>query len=253
MRQRVMLQANVGVEHRALGFSCPIHSKEIGKTEVPAPYTPLIVKTRLMRSDEVSPILDKGPELVALHIAECSHVRQYQRRKWGKVRGVEQAVMHHLEGDARFDQSLIPAESIVFNLRFGMPIAVVPGRLLGVNQSDSCERPLMREVLLILFRPKIDFFNTLQPTLIMESAGEFAAPRTHTIGNSVHNPDANFGVAGDAVLPAIRFLQTDTEKTDNGFVAHCGAILLCRLTDKPGRGKTMTSLAVGREHRRAAA
>src|SRR6202022_4761392 len=110
VRQRVMLQANVGVEHRAVPFSCPIHSKEIGEAEVPAAHTPLIVKTGLMRSDEVSPILDKGPELVALHFAECSQVRQYQRRKRGKVRGVEQAVMHHLEGDARLDQSLIPAE-----------------------------------------------------------------------------------------------------------------------------------------------
>src|SRR6266851_2473462 len=113
--------------------------------------------------------------------------------------------MHHFEGDARLDQSLIPAESIVLHLRFGMPLAVVPGRLLGVNQSDSRERSLVHEVLLILFRPEINFFNALKPTLIMESTGEFAAPRTHTVGNGVQNPDANLGVAGNAVLPPIRF------------------------------------------------
>src|SRR2546430_12340275 len=87
----------------------------------------------------------------------------------------------------------------------------------------------------------------------MESTGEFATPRTHTVGNSVQNPDANLRVAGDAVLPPIRFLQAHTEETDNRLVAHRGAILLCRLADEPWRSKTMASLAVGREHGRAAA
>ncbi len=84
-----MLQADIGVEHRSLGFACPIHSKEIGEAEVPAAHTPLIVKTCLVCSDEVSPILDEGAQLVALRIAECGKVRQYERRIWSKLCGIE--------------------------------------------------------------------------------------------------------------------------------------------------------------------
>jgi len=87
----------------------------------------------------------------------------------------------------------------------------------------------------------------------MESTGEFATPRTHTVGNSIQNPDANLRVAGDAVLPPIRLLQADTEETDNRLVAHRGTVLLGCLADKPGRGKTMAGLTIGREHRCAAA
>ncbi len=78
----------------------------------------------------------------------------------------------------------------------------------------------------------------------MESTGEFATPRTHTVGNSVQNPDANLRVAGDAVLPPIRLLQADTEETDNRLVAHRGTVLLGCLADKPGRGKTMAGLTI---------
>src|ERR1700730_12421646 len=125
--------------------------------------------------------------------------------------------MHHLEGDARFDESLVPAQSVVLCLSFGVPLAVVPGCLLRIDQSNSRKRALVRQVSLMLFRPKIDLLNTLKPTLVMKSTGEFAAPRTHAVRNGVQNPYANFGAAGDAVFPAIRLLQTHTEEADNGL------------------------------------
>src|SRR5580704_1021879 len=161
--------------------------------------------------------------------------------------------MHHFKGNARFDEGLVPAKSIVLHLRVGMPVAVVPGRLLRVHQSDSREGPLVRKVRLIFFRPEIDLLNTLKPTLVVECAGEFAAPRAHTISNSVQKPDADFSVAGNTILPAVRFLQADTEESNHRLVAHGGAILLRRLANEPRRGQAMASLAVGGKHRRASA
>jgi hypothetical protein len=86
--------------------------------------------------------------------------------------------MHHLEGDARFDQRLVPAKSMVLNLRFGVFLAVVPSRLLGIDQSDSREGLLVREVLLILFRPKIDFFNAPAKRCSSSSMEKHSSPST---------------------------------------------------------------------------
>jgi hypothetical protein len=76
-RQRVMFQADVGVEHRPFNFARPIHSKEIGKVPKSSLDShPLIVKASLVRSDEIASILDQGAELIALRVAKCGQIGQ---------------------------------------------------------------------------------------------------------------------------------------------------------------------------------
>ena len=87
----------------------------------------------------------------------------------------------------------------------------------------------------------------------MESAGEFAAPWAHPIGNGFKNPDADLGVAVDTILPAIGLLKADAEEPDRRLVAHGGAKLFGGLAHEPGCGESMASLTVYDKHGRAAA
>src|SRR5258708_3762624 len=166
MRQRVMLQADIGVQHRPFDFACPIHTKEIGEAEVATAATPLIVETCLMRRDEVSPTLDEGAELVALRVTECSKIRQDQRPIRSNMRSVEQAIMHHLERYPRFNERLVPAECIVLHLGVSMSLAVVPGRLLRVGVVYSQQTAWYYGEWQIFRPPGIDFLHAVAPTII---------------------------------------------------------------------------------------
>ena len=67
----------------------------------------------------------------------------------------------------------------------------------------SISRPVLAgvmSVLLVLFGPEVEVFDAFQPPLVVERAGELAEPGTHAVGDGVEDPDADFGVAGDAGL-----------------------------------------------------
>src|ERR1035437_4209708 len=162
---------------------------------------------------------------------------------------VEQTVVHHFKGSARLDESLIPAKRIVFWLRG----RAVPRSLLRIDESDAGKRPAAGQVMLILFCPEIDVVDGFEPALIVKRGGEFGKPGAHAVGDGVECPDANLGVAGDAILPAVLFFEADAEETDDGLIAHGGAILLGGFADEPGRGETVACLTIGGEHRCATA
>ena len=126
--------------------------------------------------------------------------------------------------------------------------AVVQGGLLGVDEGDASERLLVGEVRLVLFGPEIDLFDAVEPALVVEGGGEFAEPGTHAVGDGVEDPDADFGVAADAVFPAIGLFEADAEEADDGLVAHGGAIFFGGFAHEPGRLETAARLAVGDEH-----
>ena len=201
-----------------------------------------------MGGDEVASAFDEGAELVALRVAESGDVGQDEGLVWGEMGGVEKAVVHHLEGDARFDEGLIPAEGVVFDFCGVLIATVVPGGLLRVDQGDPGQRLLVGEVGLVLFGPEIDLFDAVEPALVVERGGEFAEPGTHAVGDGVEHPDANFGVAVDAVLPAVGLFEADAEEADDGLVAHGGAILLGGFAHEPRGLETAASLTVGDEH-----
>ena len=67
---------------------------------------------------------------------------------------VEIAVVDHLEGDAGFDECLVPAEGVVFDFGGVVVATVVPGGLLRVDEGDAGQRLLVGEVRLILFGPE---------------------------------------------------------------------------------------------------
>ena len=45
--------------------------------------------------------------------------------------------MDHFEGDAGFDECLVPAEGVVFDFGGVLVATVVPGGLLGVDEGDA--------------------------------------------------------------------------------------------------------------------
>ena len=111
----------------------------------------------------------------------------------------------------------------------------------------------MGEVGLVFLGPEVDVFYAFEPALVVEGGGEFAEPGAHSVGEGVEDPDADFGVAGDAVFPAILFFEADAEESDDGLVAHGGAVLFCSFSHEPGGGEAVAGLAVGDEHGSAAA
>ncbi len=71
--------------------------------------------------------------------------------------------------------------------------------------------------------------------------------------NGVINPDANLGLAGYAVFPAIAIFKAHIEQTHRRLVAQRRAILLRRLPNEPRHLQAAASLAVGGQQRHATA
>ncbi len=112
-----------------------------------------------MSGDEAATVFDEGAELVTLRVAERGDVGEDDGLEGREMGRVEIAVVDHLEGDAGFDEGLIPAEGVVFDLGGVLVATVVPGGLLGVDEGDAGEWLLMGEVRLIFFGPEIDLFD----------------------------------------------------------------------------------------------
>ncbi len=60
----------------------------------------------------------------------------------GEVLGIEQSVVHHLEGDARLDQRLVPAERMVLDFLRGARAAVELRGLLRIDQAPRAPAAL---------------------------------------------------------------------------------------------------------------
>ena len=149
-----VLEADVGVEHWAFALAGEVDGEEIGEGEVFAWGAEFVEEAGFVSGDEAAAAFDEGAELVALRVAECGDVGEDEGFVGGEVRGVEIVVVDHLEGDARFDEGLVPAEGGVFDFVGVVIAAVVQGGLLGVDESDASERLLVGEVAAGSFRSR---------------------------------------------------------------------------------------------------
>src|SRR6185503_21308022 len=82
-------------------------------------------------------------QLLAWRVRQRDDVRQDESLELAEVCRIEQALVGHLEWNARLDQSLIPAQCVVFE-----PVADEPGRLLRVNEGHARQRRLVAQVFL---------------------------------------------------------------------------------------------------------
>ena len=108
MGEGLLLKVDVGVEHGAFGFSGGVYAEEVCESEVFAAYPVLVEEAGFVGGDEVAAVLDEGSDLVALGVAEGGDIGQDDGFIGGEMGGVEKLVVDHVEGDAGFDESLIP-------------------------------------------------------------------------------------------------------------------------------------------------
>src|SRR5437867_3443045 len=128
---------------------------------------------------------------------------------------VEQAVVDHLKRDAGLNERLIPAVDIVFDFA-----GIEPSSLLRINHADARQRYVVAEILLPARQPLINPFDWPQPALIMQDAAELGEPWPQPVGHSVSDPQADFRLTLDTILPAVGFFDPNAEDADNGFATH---------------------------------
>src|SRR5262249_44053436 len=131
---RVALQAQIRILHWTFDAAFECNAEQIRQAEVLSLYTPFVVETGLVGADEAPAATDELAELPTLPVRKCGDIRQDERLEPSEMRVVEQPVMHHLKWDARFNERLIPAERVVFDL-----CAVKPCGLLGIDQADASQ------------------------------------------------------------------------------------------------------------------
>ena len=170
-------------------------------------------------------------------------IRQDERSELAQVGRVHQPIVDHLEGDARFNERLIPAQRVVLDLG-----AAKPCRLLGIDQADPRERVFVAQVFLPLGVAAVEVFDWFEPALVVQHTGELGEPWTQVVGHPLGNPQPYLRFALDAILPAIRLFHADAEDADDGFAAHGGAEFLPVLAVGPRRGQAAACLPVGDEH-----
>ena len=187
-------------------------------------------------------------ELPALRVGQGGDVRQDERLEPVQVVGVEQPVVDHLEGDARLDQRLIPAQRVVLDLLPGLRAAVKPGGLLRIDQPDPRQRTLVAQV----FLARGDASGRCPPPTpsqraVVQHAGELGEPGPQAVGDAVGDPEADLRLALHRVLPAVRLLHAHAEDADDRLAAHRGAVFLGVLAVGPGGHQPAARLAVGEE------
>ncbi len=170
MRQRLVLQPDIRIEHRPLRFSGPVHAEQIRQRKILPLCAQLVVETRLVGRNHAAAFCHKLAKLFALRIAQRRDIGQDQRLERLQMHLVHQPVVHHLKGNARLRQRLAPAQRVVFHFLARLPAAVIPRRLLRVHNRHAGNRLPRHQILAVLLRPLIDVFHPRQPALIVQRA-----------------------------------------------------------------------------------
>src|SRR5205085_2693535 len=108
-----------------------------------APDTPLVAEAGLVRGNDTAAVRNEVRELPALGVGESDDIREDERFELPDVGRVKQPIMHHLERNTGFDERLIPAESVVFDL-----VADEPCGLLRINQAHAREWRFVAQIFL---------------------------------------------------------------------------------------------------------
>ena len=107
---RIFFQRQIGVEHGALHFAGEGGAEERSQSEVRAAHAPLVVKGSFVGRYDVAAVVDKLANLLTLQIRKRCDIGKDQGAKRSICSRIEQSIMHHLEGNPRFDQRLVKAE-----------------------------------------------------------------------------------------------------------------------------------------------
>src|SRR5207245_1062200 len=124
----VGFEAQIRVLHWTYDAAAESDSEQVRQSEVRSLHTPFVVETGLVGADQAPATIHEFAKLLALRVRKRGNIRQDERLEWVQMGTVEQPIMHHLEGDPRFDECLIPAERVLFD--FG---AVKPRGMLRID------------------------------------------------------------------------------------------------------------------------
>src|SRR5271154_3249008 len=163
---------------------------------------------------------------------------------------IEQAVMHHFEGNPGFDQCLVEAKRWIFDRADRIGSAVKRGGLLRIAHAYAGQGFFVSKIILVRVVPLVDFFYHWEPALVVRLGVEFCEGRTKILSHAICNPKADFVSGLDRILPAILVFQADAENTRNGLAAQGGAELLGAFAAFPWSYQTCSSLAIREQGRR---
>jgi hypothetical protein len=124
MQRAVGLALNIEIRilHAGVHLAIEGAAKEIGKAEVRAALAPLVIERCFVSGDQIPAGFDELPKLGALGIGESCDIRKNQSPEIRQTCAVQQAIVHHLEGNARLNQRLIEAGGVIVNF-LRLPVA----------------------------------------------------------------------------------------------------------------------------------
>ena len=248
--RRVGLERQIRVLHRTLDAPVEGHSEEIGQAEVlPAP-SELVIKRRGEGGEQVAAALDVAANRVALRIRQRCGVGEDQQPVSIEVLRSQERFVRELKGYARFNERLIHPEHMVPGAIAVGDARVIGLCLLGEEYRDPRQRHFVAEVAFVVEVPLIDPLDDRQPAAVVKHARELGHPRPHAVSRTFGHPQANFRLALDRILPAIRFFEPDAEDAADGLSAHHGAVFFRALAVRPWRCQPASRLVVGELNRR---
>src|SRR5215475_6849992 len=112
---RVLLDVEIRVVDICIDTPVERSAEQRRKSEIGAPHAPLVVERGLIGRDEVSATLNELDEPPALFRRERGDVRQNERTILADVVRIEQVIVRHVERHARFHESLVKPERVIFN------------------------------------------------------------------------------------------------------------------------------------------
>ena len=98
--------------------------EEVGKAKIGAVMAEFVIERGFKGRHQAAALLHKGADLLALGVGEGGDVGQDEGLEMADVVGVEQAIMHHLKGDARLDEGMIEAEGVILDAFVGALAAI---------------------------------------------------------------------------------------------------------------------------------
>ena len=246
-----VLEAEVGVVHRAFGAAREARAEQLREAEVLSLHAPLVVQRSFRGGDDAAAARDELAQLNALRVGEGRDVWQDERFEIREVLRVEQPVVHHLERDARLDERVIPAIArILERIAHAAFTRDEPRRLLRIDDRHARERALVAQVAFRAGAPAVEFLDRFQPARIVDAAGEFREPRAQAVRDAVERPEAKLRGALHRIFPAVGLLQPDAENAHDRLAAHRRAKFLSLLPVAPRHGDAAARLMVGHQRRR---
>src|SRR5262252_8792238 len=125
-----VLQTQISVVHRPRRSCLVAYAEQISQSEVVSSHTPLIVEARFVSRYDAAAPGDILAELIALRPRHACNIREDQGLELPDLGALQHPVVHHLKGNTRLDQRLIPSERVILDPGGGAFAPIEPGGLL---------------------------------------------------------------------------------------------------------------------------